>query len=92
MGRVWVCLMAVVAASSLFIQALRNGAGFSWIHLLTILTVVSLTMAIRAIRQGRIASHRRYMIGTYLGLSGAAIGAALPGRIMGDGLLALFGN
>src|SRR5258708_1851477 len=49
-GRVWVTLMAAVALSSFWIFDIRHGAGPSLIHLLSLLTLVSLGLAARFIR------------------------------------------
>jgi uncharacterized membrane protein len=82
LGRIWVALMALVAFSSFWIFAIRKGAGPSWIHLLSVWTLVSLACALYSIRRGNVAAHRRFMIGTFLGLAGAALGALAPGRAL----------
>jgi uncharacterized membrane protein len=75
LGRAWVGLMMVVAVSSFWI-------GFSWIHLLSIWTLISLGCAIWFIRRGNVRAHRGFMIGTFLGLAGAGLGALAPGRML----------
>ena len=75
LGRFWVGLMVVVAASSFWI-------GFSWIHLLSVWTLISLACAIWFIRRGNVRAHRGFMIGTFLGLAGAGLGALAPGRML----------
>ena len=75
LGRVWVGLMVLVAASSFWI-------GFSWIHLLSAWTLISLACAIWFIRRGNVRAHRGFMIGTFLGLAGAGLGALAPGRML----------
>ena len=57
MGYIWVALMAVVALSSFFIHELRIVGAFSPIHLLSIFTLWSLYMAIRAAKDRRINAH-----------------------------------
>lgn len=75
-GYTWVALMYFVAISSFWIREMNDGR-FSWIHLLSILTLVTLTMGVYfAIKKNRRA-HRGNMIGTYLGLIGAGIGAVV---------------
>ena len=84
MGRLWVGLMAVVALSSFGISSLRQIGPFSWIHLLSVLSLVLLVRAVLAARRGRIAAHRWIMIGLYLGaLVITGLFTLLPGRIMG---------
>ena len=78
LGRTWVAVMLVVAISSFWIQ--RDG--FSWIHLLSIWTLVSLAAAVWFIRRGNVRAHQGFMVGTFLGLVGAGIGAFAPGRLL----------
>ena len=82
LGRVWVGLMASVALSSFWIFELRRGAGPSWIHLLSVWTLVALAGALYAIRRGNVPAHRRFMIGTFVGLAGAGGFALAPGRVL----------
>jgi uncharacterized membrane protein len=82
LGRAWVLLMAIVAMSSFWILDIRNGEGFSVIHLLSVWTLVSLALAVWFIRRGNVRAHRGFMIGTYLGLAGAGLGALAPGRTL----------
>ena len=42
LGRVWVACMAAVALSSFWIFEIRRGAGPSWIHVLSIWTLISM--------------------------------------------------
>lgn len=88
-GRLYVLAMVTTAVSAFFIRSPTDGqmlsllAGFSYIHLLIPYTLLSLFLAIRAIRQGRVKAHRTGMIITYLG--GIIIAGAftfLPGRHM----------
>jgi len=78
LGRAWVGAMLVVAMSSFWIR--RDG--FSWIHLLSIWTLVSLACAVWFIRRGNVRAHRGFMVGTFLGLAGAGIGALAPERLL----------
>lgn len=82
-GYVWVALMALVAISSFFIHELRVIGPFSPIHLLSILTLVTLWVSIRAVRAGNVRRHRIAMLSLYgfaLILTGAFTLA--PGRVM----------
>jgi uncharacterized membrane protein len=79
-GRVWVVAMYWTVLSSFFITELDPGH-FSWIHGLSALTFVTLTIGTWAAVLGRIAVHRQFMTGSYLGLLGAFAGAvAVPSR------------
>lgn len=78
-GWVFVLAMAVVALSSLLIA--RSGH-FSAIHLLTLLTLVSLPYAVLSRRRGNIAAHRSAMIGLLVGLVVAGGFTMVPGRLM----------
>jgi uncharacterized membrane protein len=79
LGRAWGALMLLTALSSFWIT--RDGQ-WSWIHLLSAWTLVSLASAIYAIRRGNLRAHRGFMVGTYLGLLGAGAGALAPGRTL----------
>ena len=88
LGRVWLALMAGVALSSFWIFQIRDGAGPSFIHLLSAWTLISLACAIYFIRRGNVRAHKGFMIGTFLGLAGAGLGALAPGRALYRLLLA----
>lgn len=75
-GWLWVAAMTFVATSSFAIREVRHGQ-LSWLHLLSVVTLVSLILGIVRIRRGNIAGHRAAMRGSYYGLLGAAIGAAV---------------
>jgi hypothetical protein len=66
--------------SSFFIKQLNPGH-FSWIHGLSALTFLTLSLGTWAAIRGRIRLHRHFMRGSYLGLIGAFLGAvAVPQR------------
>jgi uncharacterized membrane protein len=82
LGRGWALAMVVTAVSSFGIRELRHGE-LSWLHLLAAWVLISLTMAIAAIRRGNVALHRRSMLGLYTGLVIAGVAAlAVPGRTL----------
>lgn len=83
-GWMFVTAMSVVAVSSLFIM--RQGH-FSGIHLLTLLTLVSLPLAVLARRAGRIGMHRQAMIGLFAGLAIAGAFTLKPGRLMNQAII-----
>lgn len=78
-GWVFVPAMAVTALSSL---AIARSGHYSAIHLLTLLTLVSLPYAVLSRRSGNIPAHRSAMIGLLLGLVIAGGFTLLPGRLM----------
>lgn len=81
-GRAWAGLMYFVAIGSFWIQEPKPGE-FSWIHGLSALTIVTLTLALWNARRGNIRGHAANMIGTYCGLLGAFIGViAVPTRLV----------
>lgn len=83
LGYVWVGLMLLVAASSLFIFKLRMIGPFSPIHLLSVLMLVGLYQAVRYARQGNIKAHRSTMLQLFgFGLIVAGGFTFLPGRTM----------
>ncbi|MDX1375808.1 MAG: DUF2306 domain-containing protein [Burkholderiales bacterium] len=88
LGWIWVALMASAALSSFWIFGLRDGAGPSLVHLLSVWTLVSLACAIAFIRRGNVRAHKAFMIGTFAGLAGAGLGALAPGRLLAQWLFA----
>jgi uncharacterized membrane protein len=88
LGRIWVAAMVGVAVSSFWIFEIRHGAGPSLIHLLSIWTLLSLALAVWFIRRGNVRAHKGFMVGTFLGLAGAGLGALAPGRALSRWLLA----
>ncbi len=94
MGYVWVICMAVIALSSFGIQALHHGS-YSFIHVISLATLIVLPFAVLHARRGRIKRHAIAMISLFLGaLVIAGAFTLLPGRIMHDvvfGALALPG-
>lgn len=81
LGRFWVVAMLVTAVSSF---GIRTSGGFSWIHLLSIWLIFSIAIAVRAIRQGDIQRHLRWMRGSYVSLLFAGIFTLLPQRRLGN--------
>ncbi len=75
-GRVWVVAMYWAVLSSFFIRELDPGS-FSWIHGLAAFTFVTLSLGTWAAIRGRIGLHRHFMLGSYLGLIGAFLGAVV---------------
>jgi uncharacterized membrane protein len=86
-GYAWVTCMVTAAVSAIFIRdfALPNIGGYTPIHLLIPLTLVTLFKAFRFLAQGNIAGHRKSMQGLYIGACLiAGLFTLLPGRYLGD--------
>ncbi len=82
LGWIWVTFMVVVAGSSLLMTGL-NGDHYSWIHLLSGYTLLTLPLGVFAARRHRVVQHQRTMTAMFLG--GMVIAGAftfLPGRLM----------
>jgi uncharacterized membrane protein len=81
-GRLWIADMYWVTVSSFGIRRLDPGH-FTWIHALSLWTILSLTLAVLAARRRNRRAHRRWAVGSYLGLLGAGIAAvAFPTRLV----------
>ena len=80
-GWCWMVVMTYVTVSSFWIRELNDGE-FSWIHLLTIWTMISMAAAIVSIRRGRVRTHAAFMTGTMIGALIAGGFAMLPGRFI----------
>ena len=82
LGRVWAGLMLWVAITSYWIRDIRDGE-FSLLHVLSTVTLVTVTLGVVNARRGNIAAHKGNMRGSWLGLCGAFIGAvAVPDRVI----------
>lgn len=79
LGASWVAAMLVVCTSSFAIMP----DGFSWLHGLSIWTLLCLVIAIVSIRRGSVEMHRGFMVGSYLGtLTAFAFAALVPTRLI----------
>lgn len=82
-GKIWVVLMLVVCATSMFIHAIQMIGIWSPIHLLSISTIWFLYKGVAAARRRRIHEHQATMKSIYLGaLVIAGFFTFMPGRIM----------
>jgi len=87
LGWVWVALMASTALATVFIRdyQLPNIAGFTPIHLFTVMVAVGLPRAIWYIKRGNIEGHRQQMKGMFVGgCLLAGVFTFLPGRFLGN--------
>jgi uncharacterized membrane protein len=81
-GWTWVTLMFIVAVSSLWLPSFLH---FTWIHIFTLITLISLPLALWRIRHGNVAGHAAAMKGLYIGgLVVAGIFTLIPGRLLGN--------
>ena len=89
LGRAWVGLMLLTAISTYWI---RSSGSFSWIHGLSVLTLIALAFAVYFAVAGNIQRHQSIMKGTFFGaLIVAGAFALLPQRLLGHALWSLFG-
>ena len=89
LGRTWAALMLVIIFSSFFI---RTSGSFSWIHLLSVGSLIALVLAVHHARRRNVAAHRRIMIGLYAGgLITAGFFTLLPSRLLGEQLWRMMG-
>jgi uncharacterized membrane protein len=80
----WVICMAMVAGISI---AIRRPDGFSWIHGLSVFTLIALVTGVMAARTHRVKAHRTNMIALYTGaLVVTRLFTLLPGRLLGSAL------
>lgn len=87
-GWTWVVLMLAVAISSLWIPRFM---ALSWIHVFTLVTLVSLPLGVLHARRHDVKAHRRTMTGVFTGgLVIAGLLTLIPGRLLGNALLKLF--
>lgn len=87
LGWVWVALMGSTAVASGFIRDynLPNLAGYTPIHLFTLMTATGLPYAIWQIRHGNVAAHRSAMRGMFFGgCVLAGVFTLVPGRFLGN--------
>lgn len=91
LGKSWVGLMLLVSLTGLFIHEIKTWGLFSPIHIFSIVVPISLALAIRHARNGRISDHKRAMVATFIGGNIIAGGFTfLPGRLSHDIFLAEF--
>ena len=84
-GKGWVFFMALVALTSFFIWDLKQVGPFSWIHLLSIVTLIGIFDAVRSIRRGDVQRHKATMQSLIVfGVITAGAFTFLPGRLMSD--------
>lgn len=82
-GWAWVLLMAAVSVTAFFIYELRIWGRWSPIHILAVVTLVSLAAAVHAARRGAVDRHRKIMLSLFaLALVVTGLFTLMPGRLM----------
>ena len=66
-GRAWVGLMLYVSVTSFWIKEIRHGQ-FSLLHILSVVTIVSVILGIVEVRRGNVRGHQGNMMGSWVGL------------------------
>ena len=88
-GWLWVITMAAVAVSSFAIQ---RPQGLSWIHGLSIFTLITLATGVALARAHRVKGHRINMLSLYFGgLVLTGLFTFLPGRLLGEAVRRMVG-
>ncbi len=82
-GRIWAVLMIVSCLTSF---GIRHNGSFSWLHGLAAWTTFCMFAGIYHVRKQNIVKHKRYMIGSYIGVVIAFIFALRPERLLGSWL------
>jgi uncharacterized membrane protein len=82
-GWLWAALMIVICVSAFWIHELRLWGPWSPIHVLAIVTLITLPIGVLHARRHRVAEHRFFMVSIFCGaLLIAGIFTFVPGRIM----------
>lgn len=87
LGKVYLAVMLVGALVSLFMPAKVGPqliAHFGWIHALSVWTLISAVAAVIAVKRGDIATHKRFMLGLYIGMMVAFAFTFSEGRLLGQ--------
>ena len=84
LGKIYMTLMLITALTSMFIPAAVGPqflGHFGWIHLLSILVIVSVPKAYLAAKRHAVTGHKFAMIGVYIGgILVAGLFTLAPGR------------
>lgn len=80
-GWSWVILLAFVTVPSFWIRE-SSASSFSWLHLLSVWTIICMAVALISIRRGHTRRHANFMIGTMIGIIIAGVLAMAPGRFL----------
>ena len=79
-GSIWVLLMLVAAIVSFWI---RSEGGYSWIHILSVITITNVILGFIAIKRGNLKMHIGCISGAFMGALVAGMFAVVyPGRFI----------
>lgn len=81
LGRLWAGLMLIAALSSFGLHRLTGR--LSWIHILSVVVLVTVSKGVLLALRHNIEAHRQTMTYTYLGLVLAGLFTLSPGRLLG---------
>lgn len=82
-GRAWVVSMAWVSVSSFWLTGFAQGHRFSWLHGLSLWTLVCLVALVYCARVKNVRGHKRFALGAYIGLLSAGAAAVfMPNRLL----------
>ncbi|MCQ4159540.1 DUF2306 domain-containing protein [Roseomonas sp. GC11] len=83
LGYAWVGLMLATALTSFGITGVGGAGHYSWIHILSVVVLISAPLGVLAARRGDIRRHRIHMI-TLFAMALVVTGGftLLPGRVM----------
>ena len=87
LGKFYMAAMFLGALVSLFMPAKVGPqiiGHFGWIHALSIWTLVSIVVALIAVKRGDVVTHKRFMIGLYVGMMIAFAFTFTEGRLLGQ--------
>ena len=91
-GYVWLALMVFTALVSFAVHTINPG-GLSYIHLFSLLTLVTAPVIAWSGRTGRVSRHQRAVLGLMIGgLVIAGLFTFVPGRVMGELAMGLLGR
>jgi uncharacterized membrane protein len=81
LGKIWALMMLVTSVVSFWVRGATGDIGP--IHIFSVVTLISIPLAIYHIRKGNVIGHKRAMTGPYIGLIAAGLFALVPGRMLG---------
>ena len=82
MGRLWIGLMLCATPSSSLIHGVHPPGGWSWLHGLSLWTLICMGWSILTIRQGNVGRHANLMKGVMVGAIAAGTAVMAPGRFL----------
>lgn len=87
LGRIYCAALLTTAVASFWIGEPGTGiagSGFSFIHAFSVWTLITIPLAVRAVRAGKVETHESMMRGLFIGLLIAGLISFIPGRLLGN--------